>query len=176
MTALSPHAPTLPSDPSKLWWMSARCIFFGAELRASITLWYMAGAVALPGDSTGQGVDGMAGLHPRVDPAPDYPSRIDVLDRAQLQRALPGVVRIDDGQSQFVRPSAVNSRLTRSSCTGGPDLRCRPFLLKLLDQPLVEQIRHAVRLPIDWPASSASSTGRRGGRRTGGWPGRLRRV
>ena len=51
--------------------------------------------------------------------------------------------------------SAVKSRPTRSSWTGGPAL---PFLPRLrlpntLHQPLFEQIRHAVRSAIGCPAS-----------------------
>lgn len=56
-------------------------------------------------------------------------------------------------------PTAVKSRSTRSSCTGGPALRCRPrpFLLMELVQPPDEQIRQAVRRHIFSPAASASS-------------------
>src|SRR5699024_12534326 len=56
-------------------------------------------------------------------------------------------------------PTAVKSRSTRSSCTGGPALRCLPrrFLLMALVQPLPEQIRQAVRRHIFSPAVSASS-------------------
>ena len=56
--------------------------------------------------------------------------------------------------------SAVKSRSTRSSWTGGPTLPPLPrvgFFPNRLNQPFAEQIRHAVRLAINWPASAASS-------------------
>ena len=55
--------------------------------------------------------------------------------------------------------SAVKSRLTRSSWTGGPGrLPFLPrFFPKALHQPLSEQIRQAVLAAIDSPAAPASS-------------------
>ncbi len=55
--------------------------------------------------------------------------------------------------------SAVKSRLTRSSWTGGPTFFPLPDFLfpNALHQPLSEQIRYTVRSAIDSPASRASS-------------------
>src|SRR3712207_5791552 len=55
--------------------------------------------------------------------------------------------------------SAVNTRLTRSSCSGGPGLPPLPRrgLPNALHQPLVEQIDQAVRSVIGCPCAAASS-------------------
>lgn len=60
--------------------------------------------------------------------------------------------------------SAVKSRRTRSSWTGGPDLAFFPRPLRLpkaLHQPLSRQIRQAVRSAIASPVARASSRRKR---------------
>jgi hypothetical protein len=62
-----------------------------------------AGQLIPPGGGVVQCGHGQAGFHPRVDGVPDDPVGPSVLDRAQVQLALAGVVFGDVGQPQPVR-------------------------------------------------------------------------
>src|SRR5690625_541108 len=81
-----------------------------SELRSSIAVQDAASYLAPPGDSAVQSVDRQAGLHSRVDRIPDYPARVDVLDRTQVELALAGAVLGDIGQPQLVR--AISSEVS----------------------------------------------------------------
>lgn len=158
MAALSPAAPARPIDPV-LVTVEGADDTPGPELGSAVGVQDTTSQVTASGGGVLQRGDGQAGLHLRVDGVADDPVGPDVLDRAQVELALGGVVLGDVGQPQPVRASAVKSRWTKSSCTGGPTLPPLPRRLRLpnaLHQPLPEQIRHAVRSAIGCPASRAS--------------------
>ena len=99
-------------------------------------------ATALPTASTAR-----RAFHPVADRVAHDPVREHVLDRAQIELAFTGLCSVMSvSQSRFAA-SAVNSRRTRSSWTGGPGRRPFPRLrLPNADhQPLSRQTRHAVR-------------------------------
>jgi len=77
----------------------------GAELTASVRVNHIPGHVvaAAAGDVHFEGIDGQVAGHPRVDRVTDDPAGPHVLDRAQIQLSLGGVVLGDVGQPQLVR-------------------------------------------------------------------------
>ena len=92
----------------------------------------------------------------------EYPTiRLENTSLMAQPYSLPSIVRcsVMSANHSSLGALAVKSRPTRSSCTGGPGRVVLPrcFLLNTENQPLAEQIRHAVRLAITCPASRASS-------------------
>jgi len=84
------------------------------------------GDVPAPGDGAVHGIDGETRFHSVADRVPDDPVAEDVRDCAEVELAFTGfVLRMPLSQSRF-GASAVNSRRTRSSCTGGPGRRAFP--------------------------------------------------
>ena len=75
----------------------------GPELRASVRMYGATGHLAAASHRHGEGVDGQDGLHPVTDRVADDPARPDVLDGAQVELALAGVVLGDVGQPQPIR-------------------------------------------------------------------------
>jgi hypothetical protein len=141
---------------------------------------HAAGDLSAAGGSVLQGGDCEPGLHPGVDRVAHDLLGVDVLDCAQAQLRFASLVRcsVMSASHSWFGAWAVKFRRTRSAWAGrlGRPALPRLGLPKVLPQPLLEQIRHAVRVaksPALRPPDIGSRTSsRRGGRRTARWPGR----
>ncbi len=147
------------------WWVNARRSFRLRKLRSPIRMQDTTGHVATHPDRVLQRRYCQLRLHSGVDRVPHDASGVGVLDRAEVELALAGVVLGDVGQPQPVRhlgceTRAGPGRVRRSWCresswTAGPGFFrfCHASSRKTLHQPLSDAIVHAVRSAIGSPAS-----------------------
>lgn len=79
---------------------------------------------------------GRGGFHPGIEGVAHHPVGVEVLDGAQGELALTGLVLRDVRQPQLIWRRRGEVPSNSSSCTGGQALRLRPCFLRTRDRVL----------------------------------------